>query len=82
MSFWEKIDLWSDLWVAIGVVLMAVAWFNDEDTNFGFIVMVMGMGFAGEARLKHEIQELRYRIGELEYKNYQAERGQDLQKGG
>jgi hypothetical protein len=68
--------------VAVGAVLVAVGWFNNEDMYFGFIVMVMGLGFCGESRLNREIQELRYRIGELEYKNEQLERGRGLQQAG
>ena len=74
-------DLCWALWVAIGGVLMAVGWFIDGDMNFGLILMVMGLGLCGEARLKREIQELRHRLGELEYKSYQADRSRRLQQG-
>jgi hypothetical protein len=78
MRFRERIDFWSGLWIATGLVLMGVAWFNDEDRNFGLILMVVGVVFSIEVRLKREIQELRYRLGELEYKNEQAEQSRAL----
>lgn len=78
MRFRERVDFWSGLWVAIGFVLVGVAWLNNQDPNFGFFVMVTGVAFSGDARLKREIQELRYRLGELEYKNEQAERSRGL----
>ena len=44
----------------------------------GFITLMMAM----EASIEDRLAELRYRIGELEYKNEKLERGRDLQQAG
>ena len=44
----------------------------------GLITLMMAM----EGSIEDRLAELRYRIGELEFKNEQLERGRGLQKGG
>ena len=44
----------------------------------GLVTLMMAM----EASIEDRLAELRYRIGELEYKNEQLERGRGLQQAG
>jgi hypothetical protein len=73
MSFRGR-DLAGGLLWTLGVVLSAIAWARGEDTDVGFFFVVMSLIFWSDSRHETEMGELRYRIGELEYKIEQAER--------
>jgi hypothetical protein len=65
----------------MGVSQIIAGWGDDADMNQGLIFIVMALILAGETRVEYKIAELRYWVGELEYKNEQSERNGRLQQG-
>jgi hypothetical protein len=68
-------------WFTLGVAQIIAGWGDDADMNQGLIFIVMALVSAGESRIEYKISELRYWVGELEYKNEQSERSRRLQQG-
>ena len=73
MSFRGR-DVAGGLLWTLGVVLTAIAWARGEDTDVGFFFVIMSLIVWSDSRHETEMGELRYRVGELEYKIEQAER--------
>jgi hypothetical protein len=71
----------SALWnTIVGTALIFLGEIHDVPLLMvaGLVSLMMGMG----ASIDDRLAELRYRIGELEYKNEQLERRRGLQQGG
>ena len=79
MNLRERGITWGmGFWFSFGVLQVIVGWGNDADMNLGLIFIVMAAVYASEIRIECKMTELRYRIGELEYKDEQLERGRGL----
>jgi hypothetical protein len=74
-------DLGAALLFAFGGALLLIGLITGEDSDLGLIFVVMASGAWAHSSLKRDIQELRYRIGELEHKIEQAGRGLGSQQG-